>query len=59
MPTRYAEFIEEAADRGAVPLASVVRVSRPEYSKLAEALLHNCFYVKSLEHGQDLVDTSG
>ena len=57
MPTRYAEFIEEAADRGAVPLSSVVRVSRPEYKKLAEALLHNCFYVKSLEHGQDLVDT--
>ena len=56
-PTRYAEFIEEAADRGAVPLSSIVRVSRPEYSKLAEALLHNCFYVKSLEHGQDLVDT--
>ena len=57
MPTRYAEFIEEAADRGAVPMASVVRVSRPEYRKLAEALLHNCFYVKSLEHGRDLVDT--
>ena len=57
MPTRYAEFIEEAADRGAVPMASIVRVSRPEYNKLAEALLHNCFYVNSLEHGQDLVDT--
>ncbi len=57
LPTRYAEFIEEAADRGAYPLSSVVRVSRPEYKKLAEALLYNCFYVKSLEHGQDLVET--
>ena len=56
-PTRYTEFIEEAADRGASPLSSIVRVSRPEYQKLAESLLHNCFYVKSLEHGQDLVDT--
>ena len=56
-PTRYAEFIEEAADRGAYPLASVIRVSRPEYRRLAETLLHNCFYVKSLEHGRDLVDT--
>ena len=56
-PTRYAEFIEEAADRGAYPLSSAIRVSRPAYRKLAEVLLHNCFLVKSLEHGQDLVDT--
>ena len=56
-PTRYTEFIEEAADRGAYPLIDKVQASQPEYQKLAEALLHNCFLVKSLEHGQDLVDT--
>ena len=56
-PTRYAEFLEEAADRGAYPLVDKVRVSAPEYQKLSDALLHNCFLVKSLEHGQDLVDT--
>lgn len=55
--TRYAEFIEEAADRGAYPLIDRVRVSRPEYQRLADALLQNCFHVKSLEHGQDLIDT--
>ncbi len=56
-PTRYAEFIEEAADRGAVPLIDKVRVSDPGHQKLTDALLHNCFLVKSLEHGQDLIDT--
>ena len=56
-PTRFTEFIEEAADRGAIPLIDRVRVSRPEYQKLADALLYNCFLVKSLEHGQDLIDT--
>ena len=56
-PTRYAEFIEEAADRGAIPLIDKVRVSKPAHQKLADALLHNCFLVKSLEHGQDLIET--
>ncbi len=56
-PARYAEFIEEAADRGAVPLIDRVRVSNPVMKKLADALLHNCFLVKSLEHAQDLIDT--
>ena len=56
-PTRYAEFIEEAADRGAHPLIDKVRVSDPSHKKLADALLHNAFLVKSLEHGQDLIDT--
>ncbi|MEM8484747.1 MAG: chromosome segregation protein SMC [Bacteroidota bacterium] len=56
-PTRYAEFIEEAADRGASPLLDKIRVSKAGYQKLADALLHNSFLVKSLEHGQDLIDT--
>ncbi len=56
-PARYAEFIEEAADRGAVPLIDRVRVSNSRMKKLADALLHNCFLVKSLEHAQDLIDT--
>ncbi len=56
-PTRYAEFIEEAADRGATPLIDKVRVSTSGHQKLADALLHNSFLVKSLEHGQDLIDT--
>ncbi|CAN0513537.1 unnamed protein product, partial [Laminaria digitata] len=56
-PTRYSEFIEEAADRGAIPLIDKVRVSNPAHRKLADALLHNSFLVKSLEHGQDLIDT--
>ena len=56
-PTRYAEFIEEAADRGAYPLIDKVRVSEPGYQRLADALFYNCFLVKSLEHGQDLIET--
>jgi len=56
-PMHSIEIIEEAADRGARPMTDIARVREPAYQTLCQTLLHNCFLVNSLEHGQDLLDT--
>ncbi|MEZ4702845.1 MAG: chromosome segregation protein SMC [Rhodothermales bacterium] len=56
-PMHSIEIIEEAADRGARPMTDIARVREPAYQTLCDTLLHNCFLVNSLEHGQDLLDT--
>ena len=43
-------------DLGARPLPSIIRAVEPVYQPLVDALLHNCFLVKSLEHGQEVIN---
>ena len=43
-------------DLGARPLPSIVRAVEPVYQPLVDALLHNCFLVKSLDHGQEVIN---